>query len=107
MNDATATIAELKKIANEFIEERDWRQFHDPKNMAMNLTGEAAELMEHFRWVNNKDSYGELEKNRDAIEQEVGDVFFALLDFCNYSNIDLVYAFRRKLKLTGDRKSVV
>lgn len=102
-SDDQITIGALKKKAKQFVQERDWHQFHTPKNMSMNISGEAAELMEHFIWVDSKDSLKELEENRDSIEQEVADVAFALLDFCNYCNIDLATVFDRKLQLTAEK----
>ena len=51
MSDSTTTIAELRELIRVFVEERDWRQFHSPKNLSMALAIEAAELMEHFQWI--------------------------------------------------------
>ena len=51
MADDTATIAQLRQAVQAFVDERDWRQFHKPKNLAMSLAIEAAELMEHFQWL--------------------------------------------------------
>lgn len=51
MSDSTTTIGELRELIRAFVEERDWRQFHSPKNLSMALAIEAAELMEHFQWI--------------------------------------------------------
>jgi NTP pyrophosphatase (non-canonical NTP hydrolase) len=103
MNDSSTTIAQLKKIADDFIQERDWQQYHDPKNDVMNLACEVAELLEHFRWVDNKNSIKQVEQNRTEIEHEAADVLFALLCFCNYSKIDLAIAFEKKIQITAQK----
>ena len=54
MKDKSTTIRELRNLVAEFIRERDWEQFHDPKNLAMSIAIEAAELMEHFQWDRNE-----------------------------------------------------
>ncbi|MCE9526881.1 MAG: nucleotide pyrophosphohydrolase, partial [Planctomycetales bacterium] len=50
-DDSSTTLRELRNLVREFVEERDWRQFHSPKNLSMSLAIEAAELMEHFQWL--------------------------------------------------------
>ncbi len=103
MKDKTTTIEDLKQLVQQCMEERDWVQFHTPKNMAQNIAIEAAELMELFLWVDGKESYETMEKKRDAIEQEVADVGISLLTFCQENNIDFVSAFERKLELTKQK----
>ncbi|PKN03151.1 nucleotide pyrophosphohydrolase [Candidatus Dependentiae bacterium HGW-Dependentiae-1] len=93
-------------MALAFIAERDWQQFHNPKNLSMALAIEAAELMEKFRWVEGKDSCKELLTNREEIEDEAADVFWSVLSFCNNANIDISSAFERKLKKTAKRYPV-
>jgi len=56
MSDAATTVAELRELIRNFVVERDWRQFHAPKNLAMSLAIEAAELMEHFQWISTEKS---------------------------------------------------
>ena len=51
MSDQSTTIAELRQLVASFVAERDWNQFHSPKNLSMSLAIEAAELMEHFQWL--------------------------------------------------------
>lgn len=103
MNDALTTVEELKKRVAQFIEERDWKQFHDPKNCVMNLSVEVAELMERFTWPSNADSYKTLETYREHIEQEVSDSLLALLAFANACNIDITKAFDAKMKLNVEK----
>jgi len=106
LNDTAITIAQAKEMALAFIAERDWQQFHNPKNLSMALAIEAAELMEKFRWVEGKDSCKELLTNREEIEDEAADVFWSVLSFCNNANIDISSAFERKLKKTAKRYPV-
>ena len=56
MSDSTTSLAELRDIVRRFVEERDWKQFHSPKNLSMSLAIEAAELMEHFQWIDIAES---------------------------------------------------
>lgn len=103
MNDQKNTIDDLKKKIDQFMNERDWHQFHSPKNVAMAIAAEAAELMEPFLWVDGHESKQELEKKRDAVEQEVADVAIALINFCTLNNIDLSTAIEKKLVLAAKK----
>lgn len=97
MNDSINTISELKNIIKIYMEERDWQQFHSPKNLSMNIVAEASELMELFLWVENSNSQNELEKNRVAVQDEVADIAVGLINFCLRNNIDLSSAIEKKL----------
>ena len=103
MDDARATLAELKKQAAQFVAERDWNQFHNPKSLIMNLSVEVAELMEPFIWPSSQNSLETLEKNRKHIEEEVADVLLGLLNFANACNIDIAQAFTSKMKLNAEK----
>ncbi|MFA5999021.1 MAG: nucleotide pyrophosphohydrolase [Candidatus Babeliales bacterium] len=98
MNDQKTTIKDLKNIAKELVDERDWNQFHTPKDLSMNLSVEANELLEKFLWITSKASFEEIDKNRQEIEDEVGDVLFSILQFCTVSNIDVTAAFLQKVE---------
>ncbi|CAN5148982.1 nucleotide pyrophosphohydrolase [soil metagenome] len=97
MNDSTTTLNDLKLVMKKFVEERDWQQFHTPKNLAMNIAAEAAELMELFLWVDSADAPATLEKNRAAVEDEVADICCGLINFCLRNNIDIASAIEKKL----------
>ena len=56
MSDSETTVAELRRLVDDFVDQRDWHQFHTPKNLAMSLAIEAAELMEHFQWLTAEQS---------------------------------------------------
>jgi dCTP diphosphatase len=94
--DSTTTIETLKNQIAQFIAERNWQQFHSPKNLSMMIVSEATELMDLFLWCDIKESHEMLEKKREAAEDEIADVAFALLAFCSHYTIDLSSAIERK-----------
>src|SRR5687768_43485 len=96
MSDAVTTIESLKNDVKKFIEDRDWQQFHSPKNLSMGIASEAAELLDLFLWCESAASYEELEKRRQDVEDEVGDIAYMLLAFCVRHNIDLSKAMAHK-----------
>ena len=99
MQDDTTTVAELRSRVLAFARERDWEQFHSPKNLSMALAAEAGELMEHFLWAESKTS-GEVlrvRKKRSEIEDEIADVVIYALEFANMGGIDLAKAIETKL----------
>ncbi|HNQ23336.1 MAG TPA: nucleotide pyrophosphohydrolase [Phycisphaerae bacterium] len=100
MNDAQTTVAQLRQLVACFVAERDWEQFHDPKNISMALAVEAAELMEHFQWLRS-DQLGLLRddpKEMEAIGEELADVLAFVLAFANRMEIDLAAALSRKME---------
>jgi NTP pyrophosphatase (non-canonical NTP hydrolase) len=99
MPDATTTVAALRAAMQRFVDERDWQQFHSPKNLSMGLAVEAAELMEHFLWIDNAES---LRVKNDAakigeIADEMADVACYLLAMANTLGIELSDAVQAKL----------
>jgi len=96
MADATTTVESLKNDVKKFTEDREWQQFHSPKNLSMALASEAAEVMDLFLWCDNAASYEELENRRQDVEDEIADVAVALLAFCVRHNIDLSKAIAHK-----------
>ena len=99
MADATETIAALRQAVQQFVDERDWRQFHTPKNLSMSLAIEAAELMEHFQWLDVPASvaYSRDPAHRSQIADEMADVCCYLLSLANAIDLDLSMAVRDKL----------
>lgn len=91
MSDATTTVADLRQRMQHFVDQRDWRQFHTPKNLAMSLAIEAAELMEHFQWVDNAEAVHRAQDTaqREAIGEEIADVCCYLLSLVNALGLDL------------------
>ena len=91
--------ASLVEELRHFVAERDWSQFHDPKNLAMLLASEAGELVAEYRWVRNEkaDELSHEPEARQRIANEIGDVGIALLLLCDRTGIDLQTAMRDKL----------
>ncbi len=100
--------ASLLDELREFVAERDWSQFHDPKNLAMLLASEAGELLAEYRWVRNDqaDAFSREPEARQRIANEIGDVGIALLLLCDRTGIDLQAAMRDKLALNRGRYPV-
>ena len=106
MNDMSATLQQCKEMVQSFVEERDWNKFHTPKNLSMDISIEAAELMEKFLWVDGELVYKKLKEERADIEDELADTFMALLCFANACDIDLAKAFVSKLEKTAQKYPV-
>ncbi len=98
MNDSKQTIQEIKDLVNQFVSEREWQQFHSPKNLSMAIAIEAAELMEPFRFVTSEESLEILERDKEQISTEIADVLIATIAFCNLHNIDISKAIIKKLE---------
>jgi NTP pyrophosphatase (non-canonical NTP hydrolase) len=100
MNDAETTVAELRELVRRFVDERDWHRFHAPKNLAMSMAIEAAELMEHFQWITTDASrrVGEEESKLVAIGEEIADVLCYLLAMANELDLDISTTVRRKME---------
>lgn len=99
MSDADTTVRDLGEIVRRFVDERDWNQFHDPKNLSMAIATEAAELMEHFRWLTGPQSR-ELRNSPTDLQQvreELADILCFTLSFANALDIDLSSALREKM----------
>ena len=90
-----------EKINNEikkFVEERDWDQFHSPKNLSMALSVEASELVEIYQWQKEDDYKTDDVKIKDAVKDELVDIFFYLMRMCHKTNIDLEKSFYEKME---------
>ena len=97
--DDTTTVAQLRQLVAEFVAQRDWSQFHSPKNVSMALAIEVAELMEHFQWITPEASRT-LPKDPEklaAVAEELSDVFGYTLALANELGIDISTAFRAKM----------
>jgi NTP pyrophosphatase (non-canonical NTP hydrolase) len=100
MADTTTTLATLREAMRQFVSERDWDQFHSPKNLAMGLAVEAGELMEHFLWIDNPASRELVldPQQQAAIGEEMADVACYLLALANVMKLDLSTTILDKLK---------
>lgn len=99
---------DLSAKVRSFCEERDWDQFHGPKDLAIGLSTEAAELLEHFRFRSDVECvqlFGDPVK-REQIEDEAADVLFFLLRLADRFNVDLAGAFERKMRKNAERYPV-
>jgi NTP pyrophosphatase (non-canonical NTP hydrolase) len=94
----SAEILELQASLRAFAEEREWDQFHSPKNLAAALSVEAAELLEHFQWLTEDQSRSVPDDKREAIAEEVADVLLYLLQLADKLGIDPVQAAQKKLQ---------
>jgi len=94
-------LTDLSRRIARFAEERDWQQFHSPKNLIMALTVEAAELQEHFQWLTEEQSRELPAERREAVEAEMGDVFIYLLRLADQLGVDLVDAAERKMDVNA------
>lgn len=81
-----------------FREERDWKQFHNPKDLALSLVLEAAELLEQFQWKNGGDIAEHIQNHKDAISEELADVLYWVLLMSHDLDIDILTALENKLK---------
>ncbi len=99
LSDQATTLSTLKDRILAFARERDWEQFHAPKNLSMALAAEAAELMEHFLWSEPSDSRGIVRDpvRRRQIEEELADVVIYALEFANITGIDVAAAIEAKM----------
>jgi NTP pyrophosphatase (non-canonical NTP hydrolase) len=97
--DATTTVAELRRLVADFVAERDWSQFHSPKNVSMALAIEAAELMEHFQWLSTDASRALVDEPEKiaAIGEEIADVVGYSFALANELGIDLASTIRAKM----------
>ena len=99
MSDQSTTIADLRSIVRDFVTERDWEQFHSPKNLSMALAIEAAELMEHFQWITieaSREITADAAKQQ-AVGDELADVLCYVLAMANELNLDLSEGLRQKM----------
>lgn len=97
--DSSTTVAEIKTRVLAFARERDWEQFHAPKNLSMALAAEAGELMEHFLWATPEASrmIATDTAKRKKIEEELADVVIYALEFANMTGIDVAAAIEAKM----------
>lgn len=92
------TLDELMAEARQFVEERDWQQFHSPRNLAMALSVEASELLELYLWTRDDGPQPATEARTARAADEAADVLLCLLNFCDRAGIDLAAAFAAKLE---------
>lgn len=97
------SLAELALQLDRFAKDRDWQQFHSPKNLASALVVEAGELLEHFQWLTEEQSRALPPDKRDAAGAEVADVLLYLIQLAGALGIDPIAAAQAKLKLNAQK----
>lgn len=97
----TDSLRELTQYQQQFARDREWEQFHSPKNLAAALSVEAAELLEHFQWMTEADSRRLDPEKREAVASEIADVLLYLVQISNVLGIDPVEAAKAKVKLNA------
>lgn len=95
------SLQDLRAKINTFVTERDWAQFHTPKNLAMAMIVEAAELVEHFQWDTPQESQHLTPEKREAVSHELADTFVYLLRLAEVLKIDLIEAANQKITLNA------
>ena len=100
------SLEDLRARLHAFVTERDWDQFHNPKNLAMAVAVEAAELLEEFQWLTPEQADNLTPEARTAVEMEVADVLLLLLRLCDRLRIDPIDAALRKLVLNAQKYPV-
>ncbi len=108
LTDASTTVAELKTRVLAFVHERDWEQFHSPKNLSMALAAESGELMEHFLWATPEDSkaIANSPAKRAKIADELADVVIYALEFANITGLDVAAAIEAKMAANAKKYPV-
>ena len=94
-------MSEIKKLTKKIVKfrnDRDWKQFHNPKDIALSLILEAAELLEHFQWKNQEEIEKYIKTNKKDIGDELADVLYWVLLMCNDLEIDISRALEKKIE---------
>ncbi|MEC9091807.1 MAG: nucleotide pyrophosphohydrolase [Planctomycetota bacterium] len=96
-NDQQTRVQSLRDMVEAFVSERDWHQFHSPKNLSMALSVEAAELMENLQWISLEESRQPDEEKLQNLTEELADVLCYALALANALNIDVASAMKTKM----------
>ncbi len=99
MTPADGQLLEMRDMVRSFVDERDWDQFHTPKNLAMALSVEAAELMEHFQWLRTGENAELGPQKHQQVSHEMADVLVYLVRMADKLDIDLMAAVTEKMVL--------
>jgi dCTP diphosphatase len=96
----------IRAAIKSFRDERDWMQFHNPKNLASSIVIEAAELLEHFQWKTPEESEQIARDQKEAIADEIADIAIYLVELADNLGIDLIGAIERKLEKNANKYPV-
>lgn len=101
--DYKTTIQDLKSLVKDFCEERDWTQYHNPKDLAIGVSTEANELLDIFRFKSEEQTQAIMNTpdKKKRVEEEIADTFFFILRFAQMNDIDLEDALRSKMEINN------
>lgn len=97
---------EISKDLADFAMERDWDQFHTPKNLSMALSVEVSELVEIYQWLTTEESQNLSSKKKMAVQEELGDIMIYLVRIADKAGVDLLYAANEKIKINRQKYPV-
>lgn len=97
------SLDDLNRRLKQFAVERDWEQFHNPKNLVMALAGETGELLEHFQWLTEEQSASLPADKKEEVALEMADIFIYLIRCAERLDVDLVDAAYRKMAINESR----
>ncbi len=104
--DKTKNLSSIIEKILKFRKERDWEKFHNPKNIAISISLESAELLENFQWGNLEESVKSALENKEKISDEVADLLIYILYLCNDLGIDFIDAIDKKIKKNNKKYPV-
>jgi len=99
-------IRELQEMVVQFRDERDWKQFHNPKDSAISLSLEASEVLEHFQWKDAAEMLEHVKNNKAEVAEELADVLYWVLLMSNDLDIDITAVFKEKLDKNAEKYPV-
>jgi NTP pyrophosphatase (non-canonical NTP hydrolase) len=102
----TDQLEQLRERLARFASDRDWDQFHSPKNLSMALIAETAELIEHFQWLSEEDSKNLDADTKEAVAMELADIFIFLIRVADKLDVDLADTAWKKIQINEDRYPV-
>jgi len=102
----TDSLEHLRQRLAQFADDRDWQQFHSPKNLSMALIAEAAELVEHFQWLSESQSLELDDEKRSQVRLELADILIYLIRTADQLGIDLISAANDKIAINARRYPV-
>jgi len=97
-SDDTTTINELRQKVQKFVDDRDWNKYHNPKDVAISIAIEAAELMEHFQWIKENELDEVIKEKSAELQDELADILIYCLSFANSVGIDISHAVTQKIQ---------
>lgn len=97
---------QFQKELKDFVNERDWKKFHNPKDLAMSVVLESSELLEHFQWKSPEEIEKYIREHKEHVAEEMADVFKYLLNLADVLGVDLVEVAKKKLEKDKAKHSV-